>query len=482
MPTLCAARRRGIPPEAIVAFCEQQGVSKANALTEVEQLEHVIRAHLNGSSPRLMGVLDPLKVIIDSFPADQTEWLDARSFPEDHPDDASRRVPFTRELFIEREDFMEDPPAKFYRLAPGREVRLRWGYFLRCTHVDHDADGNVIAVHCTHDPATRGGEAPDGRRVKATLHWVSASHGVPVEVRLYDRLFSVERPGADRDFREDLSPDSLQVVTGIVEPAAAALDIGARVQLERVGYFAVDPDSTPGQPIFNRTLTLKDAWKRLQQRQEAPAPAPAPAPAAEPKKKQSKKALDLDAARAEKGAALAARFDRLMAAHGLSPDDAHLLTSSEARADFFEAALAAGGAARTAANLINNDLLAAIKDRPGGVEGLPFGGAALGALARLLDEEVISSRIAKEVLEKMLAGQGDPAAIVAREGLQQVSDPAALGALVERVLAENAEVVAQVRAGDARRRGFLVGQLMKASGGQANPRLLQQLLAEKLEG
>ena len=478
MPTLSAARRRGVPAAAIRAFIAQVGVAKTNSLTGYDQLEHVLRSHLNETAPRVMAVLDPLKVIIDNYPADGSEQLSGRCFPEDHPDDRTRDLPFSRELYIERADFMLDPPRRFYRLAPGREVRLRWGYFIKCVSVDQDEDGTVTAVHCTYDPDTRGGSAPDGRKVKATLHWVCARGGVPAEVRLYDRLFRVERPGAEGDFIADLNPDSLQVVTAVVEPAAAALAAGDRVQFERTGYFGVDPvDSRPGAPVFNRIVTLKDAWQRIQ---DKTAPAPAPKKPRKPKKQKQPKKRKPDAAalRAEKSPALAARFDRYMAELGLGTEDAHLLTDSAARADFFEAAVAAHDNPAGAANLINNALMATLKDSP--VDALPFDGAALGELVRLLDEEVISSRIAKTVLDRMIAGEGAAAEIVAREGLQQISDPAALGALVDGVLAQHAEVVAQVRAGDGRRRGFLVGQIMRASGGQANPRLLQQILSEKL--
>ena len=215
--------------------------------------------------PRVMCVTNPLKVVITNYPEGQVEELDVVNNPED-PAAGTRKVPFGRELFIEREDFREDPPKKFFRLAPGREVRLRCGYFITCTGVDKDpATGEIVALRCTYDPATRGGDAPDGRKVKATLHWVSAAHAVSAEVRLYDRLFNVEEPGRLEDFRSALNPASLEVIADAkVEPSAAAAPPGTRFQFERMGYFSVDPDSAPGRPVFNRTVTLKDSWAKVE--------------------------------------------------------------------------------------------------------------------------------------------------------------------------------------------------------------------------
>jgi glutaminyl-tRNA synthetase len=267
MPTIVGMRRRGYTAEAIRAFCERIGVAKRENLIDVALLEHAVREDLNARAQRVMGVLAPLKVVITNYPEGQTEELDVVNNPED-PAAGTRRVPFSRELYIERDDFREDPPKKFFRLAPGREVRLRCGYFITCTDVVKDpATGDVTELRCTYDPATRGGDAPDGRKVKATLHWVSAAHAVDAEVRLYDRLFTVEEPGKVEDYRSVLNPASLEVVRGAkVEPFAAALPVGARVQFERIGYFCVDPDSAPGRPVFNRTVTLKDSWAKIEQK------------------------------------------------------------------------------------------------------------------------------------------------------------------------------------------------------------------------
>ena len=262
MPTIVAMRRRGYTPEAIRNFCDRVGVAKRENIIDVALLEHAVREDLNKRAPRVMAVLDPLRVVIENYPEDQTEEFEIVNNPED-PEAGTRRVPFARELFIEREDFMEEPPRKFFRLAPGREVRLRGAYFLTCTNVIKDGSGAITELRCTYDPATRGGDAPDGRRVKATLHWVAAKTALDAEARLYDRLFTAEQPGADHDYREDLNPQSLDVRVAKLEPSVADVRPGQRFQFERLGYFCVDPDSRDGRLVFNRTVTLKDSWAKI---------------------------------------------------------------------------------------------------------------------------------------------------------------------------------------------------------------------------
>ncbi len=262
MPTLAGMRRRGYTPQSIRAFCDAIGVSKANSLIDYAMLEHFVRQDLDARAPRVMGVLNPLKVIIDNYPEGQVEEMTAYTHPS-YPERGTRPVPFSRELWIERDDFMEDPPRKFYRLGPGREVRLRYAYFVTCVGVDKDADGQVVALHCTYDPATRGGDAPDGRKVRGTIHWVSAAHAVPAEVRLYDRLFKVENPD-EGDPLDNVNRDSRVVLASCyVEPSLADAPSGEVYQFERQGYFCVDPDSQPGRPVFNRTVELRDTWAKI---------------------------------------------------------------------------------------------------------------------------------------------------------------------------------------------------------------------------
>ncbi|HEY8392023.1 MAG TPA: glutamine--tRNA ligase/YqeY domain fusion protein [Capillibacterium sp.] len=267
MPTIAGLRRRGYTPEAIRDFCERIGVAKSNSVVDIALLEHCLREDLNKRAPRVMGVLRPLKVVLENYPDDQVEELEAVNNPED-PAMGTRKVPFSKVLYIEADDFMEDPPKKFYRLAPGREVRLRYGYFIKCTGVVKDASGKVVELRCTYDPETRGGAAPDGRQVKATLHWVSAAHALPAEVRLYDHLFTVEDPGSVADFESCLNPNSLEVITNaFVEPSLCGAAPESKYQFERLGYFCVDPDSTPEKLVFNRTVTLRDTWAKISKNQ-----------------------------------------------------------------------------------------------------------------------------------------------------------------------------------------------------------------------
>jgi glutaminyl-tRNA synthetase len=267
MPTLAGMRRRGYPPESIRSFCEGVGIAKRDNTIQLERLEHAVRECLNRRAPRVMGVLRPLRLVIENYPEGKVEMLDAVNNPED-PSAGTRQVPFSRVLYIEREDFLEDPPEKFFRLAPGREVRLRYAYLVTCTDVVKDAaTGEVVELRGTYDPATRGGNAPDGRKVRATLHWVSAEHAVPAEVRLYDRLFLVEDPldvAPGQDFRAHLNPDSLVTLEGCrLEPSVAGAAPGTRVQFERLGYFCVDPDSSDEALVVNRTVTLRDTWAKI---------------------------------------------------------------------------------------------------------------------------------------------------------------------------------------------------------------------------
>jgi glutaminyl-tRNA synthetase len=270
MPTICGLRRRGYTPEALRDFCATIGVSKVDSVVDIALLEHCLRANLNKRSPRVMGVLRPLKVVIDNYPVGQVEEMDAVNNPED-PSMGSRKVPFSREVYIEQDDFREVPPKKYHRLAPGQEVRLRYAYLVRCTNVVKDPKTHeVIEVHCTYDPATRGGNTPDGRKVKGTIHWVSIPHAIPIEARLYDHLFTKPDPydvPEGQDFIINLNPNSLERISAFVEPSLKSAAVGARFQFERLGYFCVDPDSTPDRPVFNRTVSLVDTWAKIEKKQ-----------------------------------------------------------------------------------------------------------------------------------------------------------------------------------------------------------------------
>ena len=270
MPTISGLRRRGVPSEALRDFVRRIGVTKSDSVVETQLLDHCMRELLNRTALRRMAVLDPLKVVIENYPEGEEEELQAVNNPEDEGA-GSRKVPFSRELWIERDDFMEDPPRKFFRLAPGREVRLRYAYFIKCHEVIKDLNGEIVEIRCTYDPTTKGGNAPDGRKVKGTLHWVCASHAVEAEVRQYENLFSTETPGLDSDYLEAINQNSFGALTGcMLEPALAKAPIGGTLQFERLGYYCADPDGTPEQPVFNRTVGLRDTWAKVQRQQAAP--------------------------------------------------------------------------------------------------------------------------------------------------------------------------------------------------------------------
>jgi glutaminyl-tRNA synthetase len=272
LPTLSGVRRRGFPSEAIINACKMLGVAKANSTADLALLEHCVREDLNKNSPRVMGILRPLRLVIDNYPEDQSEEFEAVNNPED-PATGTRKVPFSRVLYIEQEDFREEPPPKYFRLAPGREIRLRYAYFITCVGVKKDPKtGEVIEVHCTYDPATRGGNTPDGRKVKSTIHWVSAAHALKAEVRLYENLFTKENPNdveEGADFMSNINRNSLEVLTSCrIEPFLVGAAPGNRYQFERIGYFCVDPDTTPEKLVFNRTVSLRDDWAKIQKQQK----------------------------------------------------------------------------------------------------------------------------------------------------------------------------------------------------------------------
>ena len=464
MPTLAGLRRRGVTPEAIRDFCARIGVAKNLSTIDMALLEHSIREDLSPRTPRVMAVLRPLKVTITNWPEGQVEWLDAPYWPHDIPKTGSRVLPFSREIYIDQDDFLEAPPKDFYRLAPGRKVRLRHGYVITCTGVVHDDAGEVVALECTCDPATRGGAAPEGERIAGTIQWVSVAHALGVEVRLYDRLCSVESPGEDgRDFMLDLNPRSLTVVAAKVEPSLAAAVAGERYQFERVGFFYVDDDSTPGAPVFNRTVALKDGWTRIAAKPEL-APKAVKAP-------QSARAAGDEAPLSD-----AARG--LCDAHALTADLARALAGEASLLALFEEAIAAGAQPRAAASLLANDVLGDLRTRK--LEVAPFGGKEVAELLALAADGTLSTKLTKDVLAAMFAGEGTPRGIVAARGLRQITDSGAVDAAVDAVLAANADAVARYKAGNVNVLGALVGMVMKASGGRANPGLVSAALKQRL--
>lgn len=504
LPTIAGLRRRGVPPSAIHRFIDLVGVARANSTVDVQMLEYAIRDDLNMRAPRVMSVLNPLKVVLTNYPesadgASAVEWLEADYFPHDVPLEGSRKIPFGRELYIDRADFMENPPKSFWRLAPGREVRLRYGYFITCDAVIKDDNGEIIELHCTYDPETRGGEAPDGRNPKGTLHWVSAEHSLPAEVRVYDRLFEVEFPEADpeRDFLEFVNPDSLRVMSEArVEPSVANDPVDTRYQFEREGYFWQDPtDSTPERLVFNRIAALRDTWSKTQKSRKEPAPktdkkdkdvAPAASSGVSPQRRRPSKkpaSFERDQARAQ-DPALAARFERYQEDFGLSHDDADLLSGERALAEFYEAALASYDEPQTVAAWFVNELLPELAEREieslSGVSKELLTPESVAQLIEAFAQERITNQISRRVLATMLDTGELPEDIIREQGLERITDTGALGALVDQVLGDNDDAVARYAAGKRQLLGFFIGQVMKASGGTADAERVRELLLEKL--
>jgi glutaminyl-tRNA synthetase len=467
MPTLSGLRRRGYTASSIRTFCDTIGVAKANSVVDMAQLEHAIRDELNQTAPRLLAVLSPLKVTITNFPEGETDNLEAPYFPADIGKEGSRELPFSRQILIEREDFAEDPPAGFRRLAPGREIRLRYAYLVRCNKVVKDDSGEVVELLCTYDPETRGGSAPDGRKVAGTIHWVDAERSLPFEARLYDRLFSDPTPGGgDEDFKASLNPDSLQVFPQArSEPRLEDFGAGSRLQFERQGFFYRDPEFSDREiPVFNRTVALRDSsGKRAQVPAQVPAPPPRPV-------------QQTQGAQPELLPYQRQKADEYVASFGLAAGDAERLARDVEAGEFFERAVKAHPNPAGIAAWLLNELRGELKgDQGGGIQP-----ADLASLVALIDSGRISGKSGKRVLAELLEGNGSAAEIVERLDLAQIDDEAELSATIDTVLDTNPGQLAEYHAGKLALKGFFVGQVMQATNGRANPELVQRLLDQRL--
>ncbi|MCA9563961.1 MAG: glutamine--tRNA ligase, partial [Myxococcales bacterium] len=455
---------------------------KANSLVDMDQLDFCIRDRLNHEAPRVMCVVSPLKVVLTNFPEDEVQWLEASYWPHDVPKTGERMVPFTRELFIERDDFAVEPPKKWRRLSPGAEVRLRYGYIIRCDEVITDDSGEVVELRCSYDPDTKSGSGPS-RKVQGTLHWVSASQSVSAEIRQYDRLFSVPLPAShpEKHFLEFLNPESLVVISDArIEPSVLDDTSDRRYQFERQGYYWRDKDSTHDKLVFNRIVPLRDSWAKhtdasaADAEPDAAAKVVAPSTPTTPAKPRSH---ERDQRRAE-NAALAAFYKRFQG-YGLSEDDADILSGEEPLAEYFSAAVDAYDNPVALANWFVNELLRELKDRS--LDDLPFTAPHFAELVRLKEDDVVSSNAAKEVLEVMVAEGGEPLAIVERLGLRQLTSESALEPVVAAVLEANPSNVAAYREGKTQLLGFFVGQVMKNTGGKADPKLTKSLIQAALD-
>jgi len=484
MPTIAGLRRRGYTPEGIRLFCQRIGVNKTNSRVQFEVLEDAIRDDLNARAPRVMAVLRPLKVTLTNYPAEQVEWLDAPYWPRDIDKEGARRTPLTRELYIERTDFSPDPPPDWTRLSPGAEMRLRHAYFIRCDEAVTDpASGEVVELRCTYDPESMGRPSTAARKRSTAIQWVSAVHALPVEARLYSRLFTTENPDEveeGKTFKDYLNPQSVEILpVALVEPALADAQPGNRYQFLRHGYFIVDADTRPGKLVFNRIVELPDAYTARQTGADAERKAKSEAASAV----QSEAvvgSLSEERVRARASdAGLAERYSHYVDALELSPEQADPLTGSRAVVTFFEAALASGASARTAANWINNEVLRELKDSS--IDDLAFSGADLGELARLVDDGAVTTAAAKTIYAEMAAGKGAPQAIVRRLGLDQTLSTTELTAIVQQVLATLPDKVAEYQSGKTSLLGMFTGQVMRATGNKADPKQVQALLKQQLE-
>jgi len=486
LPTIFGMRRRGVTPEAIRTFCNDVGVTRSESRVEVSQLEHAIRDALNFKAPRVMAVLDPVKVVVTNWDEEKTEWLDVPSWPREIDKDGSREVPFTKELYIERDDFRQDPPEGFYRLAPGREVRLRYGYFFTCDEVVTDEDGAIMEIRGTIDPKTRGGEAPDGRSPDGTIHWVSATESRLFAARQYDRLFDVPNPdGGEEDFTDHLNPNSLVVEQGVIEPSVVDRPADTRYQFERVGYFWQDPeDSDPenGALIFNQIVPLRDTWAEKEEAERRKELERKKREKEEQKQRQRQRSIENKRDPVELlSEEQRHRFERYRDDLRLDRADAAIIAGEDDVASFFEKALqvlARDVEAQVVANWVVNELMAALKDHA--LTDLPFDAQEFATLVRLRADDVISSRAARDVFDQMIETGGDPETMVERQNLRQIDDHSALEDVVQTVVDEHPDEAQRYRNGKQGLIGFFMGQVMQKTDGKANPELARDLLQKSL--
>ena len=469
MPTIAGYRRRGYTPESIIAFCDQIGIAKANSTVDVSQLEFCIRDDLNPKVPRVMCVLDPLKVTIENY--EGSEVLIAPYYPEDVPKEGVRKIPFSKVIYIEREDFSEQPPKGYYRLTPDQPVRLRHAYIIECKEVIKDSAGHITEIIATYHPDSKSGEDTSGIKVKSAIQWVDATEAKKVEVRLYDRLFKDEMP----EGLEDINPDSLKVVTNaLIEPAVITDRPDVRFQFEREGYFFADPvDYTDQHPVFNKIVGLKDSWAKKQHPEEK---------VTNDIRKSNEKQIQIDGEVAPMGEAEQALYDQYIHEYQLNTMVADILARDRILSAFYSDSMGTSTTKSHSvilANMITNEVAKVFKESSR--EALKFTPAQVGLLARMIDEGTISNKIAKQVFDEMVQTGENPDNIVQAKGLIQISDPAQILPVIDEVIAKNQDNLAKYKAGNTNLFGFFVGQVLKATGGKANPQVVNELVAKKLQ-
>ncbi len=462
LPTIAGLRRKGYTPESIVTFCDKVGIAKANSMVDIAQLEFTIRADLNTKVPRVMCVLDPLKITLVNY-KEKGEKLDASYYPDDVPKKGSRALPFSREIYIERDDFEENPPKGYFRLTPEQPVRLKHGYIIACKEIIKDINGCITEIKAEYYPTSQSGSDSSGIKVKSAIHWVSADTAKRVEVRLYDRLYSSEIP----ESIEDLNPNSLKVITdALIEPAVVNEKPDERFQFERQGYFYADPiDYTDEKPVYNKIVGLKDSWGKKTK--------------VTPQKSQTKeKKEQIDGEVVAMTPEQEKLFDRYKKELKLNGEIANTLARDADLSAFFEMALKVLYSPINLANIITNEVAREIKQSS--KDSLKFTPNQIAELIKMVDKATISNKIAKQVFEEMVTSGANPKEIVEKRGLLQISDPDHIGRVIDEIIEKNYENLEKFRAGNKKLLGFFVGQVLKATGGKANPKLVNQLLVQKL--
>jgi len=462
LPTIAGYRRKGYTPESIITFCDQVGVAKANSTVDVSQLEFCIRDDLNKKVPRVLCVLNPLKVTIENY--EGSEEINAPYYPHDVPKEGTRKLPFSREIYIEREDFNENPPKGYYRLTPEQPVRLRHGYIISCKEVIKDDNGNITEIKAEYYPDSKSGADTSGIKVKSAIQWVSVAEAKAVEVRLYDRLFACEAP----EGIEDINPNSLKVIkNAVIEPAVITEKPDERFQFEREGYFYADPiDYKDEKPVFNKIVGLKDSWGKKKKVKE-------------PQEKPQAKKVQIDGEVAPMSDAQKELFEKYTKELKLNSEVANTLARDVNLTSFYEEALALLNSPVNLANIVSNEVARELKEKE--ASELNFTASQIAELIKMVDDATISNKIAKQVFEEMAKSGENPRKIVEDKGLLQISDPAKIIPIIEEVIAKNPDNVAKFQAGNNKLLGFFVGQVLKATGGKANPKMVNELVAEKLQ-
>jgi glutaminyl-tRNA synthetase len=466
MPTIAGYRRRGYTKESILNFCDSVGIAKANSMVDVAQLEFCIRDDLNTKVPRVMCVLDPLKVTIESY--EGSEEIDASYYPHDVPKEGSRKLPFSSEIYIERDDFMENPPKGYFRLTPEQPVRLKHAYIITCKKVIKDANGKIIEIIAEYSPESKSGSDTSGIKVKSAIQWVDAKSAKEVEVRVYDRLYSAEAP----EGLEDLNPNSLTVIkNALIERAVITEKPDERFQFERQGYFYADPvDYTDEKPVFNKIVGLKGSYAKKTKTEE-------PSTKAEPKT-QTKK-VQVDGEEASMSEEQKTLFDKYTNELGLNSEVSNILARDENLSSFYEEALSVINSPVGLANIVVTEVARELKENQ--ASELKFSAKQVAQLVSMIDDKTISSKIAKQVFEEMAKSGENPTKIVEAKGLVQISDPAVISPIIDEIIEKNPDNVAKFKAGNTKLLGFFVGQVLKTTGGKANPKVVNQLVAQKLK-